>query len=97
MPSIDQRMQDIRPLLLPGKTDVERKENRRILLENRKGDYLLKTTNNTFGEVKYIQYNYGLTKGWHMLGPRRSAAWFQREELPELLKTFKKGYKLVKR
>ena len=70
------------------------RHNNRVLKNNREGEYLIKQCYVMGG--LYVQYDYSPDRGWCAAGRRQDAAWFKREELPEILPHFPRGFKLVK-
>jgi len=69
------------------------RHNNKVLKDNRVGEYIIKQMN---GLDYYVQYDYSPDRSWFATGKRSDAAWFKREELPEILPRFRKGFKLVK-
>lgn len=73
------------------------RHNNKVLKDSREGEYLIKQTGDWAGySHSYVQYDYSPDSGWFATGRRSEAAWFKREELPEILPHFKRGFKLVK-
>lgn len=69
------------------------RHNNKVLRDSREGEYIIKQMN---GLDHYVQYDFIPGSGWFAAGRRSEAAWFKREELPEILPSFRKGFKLCK-
>jgi len=88
-----ERRRALNSQLLPGSTKLERNHNHYVLRSNRQGEYLLQCLITGL----YVDYSFDSADDWFALGPRRSAAWFKREELPEILPMAKRAcFRLVK-
>lgn len=94
------RRQLIRDQLMPTRSAQNWKDvlryNNKLSRETRQGEYLIKMQIFSYSgsECSYISHNYLDTL---TLSSRRNAAWFKREELPEVLARLGKGFKVVKK
>ncbi len=91
------RMQPVWDQLKKGLTQEERIFNRKLLLNSRSGEFLIKSTDKYTCQDGYGYINYTFRNdGWISPNVRRQAQWFSKEEAVEIIKNWK-GYKIVKR
>jgi len=90
--SFRSRRQALNSQLLPGTTQNERQYNHHVLSTNRQGEYMLQC----LITGSYVDCTFA-GDNWFALSTRAKAAWFKRDELPEILPLAKRNcFKLVK-
>lgn len=75
------------------------KYNNNLLIQNRKGEYLIKLYDSYCPcNSKYISYKYiGSNGDWFNFSSRKNAQWFSKEEALEILNIYNGPLKLVKK
>lgn len=94
-----ERMKSVFSSMERGANSAELKRNRQRLVDDRQGDYLIKSTEKDIC-LMGIGYIYMAFRddGWMVTGTRKHAQWFHREEAVEILKKWNTGkWKMVKR
>ena len=91
------RMQPIWAQLTRGRTQEERNFNIKLILNSRKGDYLIKSQDkyDCISGCGYIDFSFKNT-GWYCASIRKNAQWFSKEEAKELIKKYPK-FKIVRK
>jgi hypothetical protein len=73
--------------------------NCKILLNARKGDYLIKSTDTYWCRSGngYVDFSYKPGNGWMVTSTRKQGLWCSKEEGKEILQILGKRYRMVKK